>query len=91
MTMPFTMVSIIIYFTSSRVKINAHPDEFAIQSLPEIRGPGIVIHLHGNLVHPGQRMQDTHAFFGGSQFFRGKNIAVFQADIIRFIEETLPL
>ena len=53
-----------------------HADELSVFHLLPVGGPGVLVHRHGNLVHPGQGVEDGEVRLGGLQLLRGEDIAV---------------
>lgn len=66
-----------------------HANEHAIAGLLEINGPGIVIHLHGNFVDPGQGVHDQKIFLCFFQLFGCQNIHAAVALIRGHVGEAL--
>ena len=57
----------------------------------KVNGAGVVVHVHGDLVHSGKGMQHQHVRGGETELCLVQNVEILQADIILFIKEALPL
>ena len=68
-----------------------HPREHAVAGLLEIDRPGIVVHVDGDLVHPGQRMHDQQVLPGPLQLAAGEHINPPVALVFQRVHKALPL
>ena len=69
----------------------SHSPIHAELCLFEIGGSGIVIHLDGDFVDSGQRMENKHVLLSEGHFCGIQNVEILQADVVFLVEETFLL
>ena len=68
-----------------------HPGEHAVPGLLEVHRPGVVVHVHRNLVHPGQGVHHQHMLLGPVQLPAGEDIDPLAPLVLQGVHKPLPL
>ena len=68
-----------------------HPGEHAVPGLLEVHRPGVVVHVHGDLVHPGQGVHHQQVFPRPAQLGPREDVDALVALVFQGIDKPLPL
>ena len=68
-----------------------HAGEHAVAGLLEVHRPGVVVHVHGDLIHPGQRVHHQHVLLGPLQLPAGEHIDALVPLVLQGVHKALLL
>ena len=87
----FCLLSQLLDFNAQKLQNERHSDVLTVLDLFPIGGSRILIDCNRELINTGERMEYGAIGLGVEKLFGGEDIAVFETEIILFVEEAFTL